>query len=489
VNPTSAVVDNNNEVEQYMSTLILGLEVKLMPIEIGNYWDLLNARLASGEIPDLFWCHNPGLLSTYQEQGVLSGITAEQIKENAPELSAATVEYGTQVWRIAMVDGKIYGFPAMDASQTRPFTNTWRKDWLTKVGINKIPETLEEYEEALMKFVTEDPDGNGQNDTYGFTIRGKDATPNLATSVFAAFGVYPGMWNKGANDTIKYGITDPRAKDALQVLNSWFKKGIIDPEFISVDGKLRSEKWSNSQVGLLIDGTYYEVSPGGASHENLMALTPDAELERGPAPKGPNGDYGYMNWSKITNLLAFGKSMTSEEGKAEKVLQLLNKMGSDEDVFYRVNFGEKNIHWKRDDTGAIVPISPYNDSANCGPMGTNFFKNASLRTVKVHDSTRPSNEPEHYKYAIMGTMINGENYFSYLGKFIPSEVNAAYKASADIIYKKNIINFITGARSLDEYDDFLTEWDAAGGGDFTKAANETLKTIDDEMNAAKAMFK
>jgi len=43
-----------------------------------------------------------------------------------------------------------------------------RKSWLQKVN-GKVPETIDEFIELGKKFVNEDPDNNGKNDTFGFT--------------------------------------------------------------------------------------------------------------------------------------------------------------------------------------------------------------------------------------------------------------------------------------------------------------------------------
>ena len=488
--PVNGPVDKDNQTQQFLNTLAPGLEVETVGLDIGDYWELLNPRLAGGEIPDIFWCHNSSMFQNYVEQGVLCSLDVPAIKANCPNFVAASEEYGLEVWKVPMIDGKIYGMPAMDEAQTRPFTNAWRGDWLKAVGIEKIPETVEEYGDALRKFTFEDPDGNGQNDTYGTTLRGKDAVPNLFTSLFATYGVFPGMWNKGEDGTLRYGITDPRAKDALKVLSGWFKEGLIDPEFTAVDGSIRTEKWANSKIGMLSDSTFYEVNPGSAAHDNLVALSPDAEITRGPAPKGPNGDYGYMNWSKFTNLLAFGSPAGSEEGRLDKILQLVEKLTTDADTHIRARFGEEGTMWKRDEEQAIVKIAPYNDPNNCGEAGTNFFGQGAMPTIPaVRNATVSVNEPEQYKYADKGTMVNGENYFSYLSKFTDAAAETAYKTEADAFYQKNLIDFITGARPLDEYDAFVEEWNQIGGEAYTKAYNEAQSKISGEMDAAKKLFE
>ncbi|MEG0693219.1 MAG: hypothetical protein RR444_09095, partial [Oscillospiraceae bacterium] len=472
------------------NTLVPDLSVKIEPIEIGSYWDLLNPRLAAGEIPDVFHCHNEAMYSNYLAQNVLAGVSPDVIKANMPKYVAGTIDYGAEVWSMVLKDGLVYGLPAMDEAQTRPFTNAWRGDWLKAVGIEKVPTTVEEYEEALTKFTFNDPDKNGVNDTYGTTIRGKDATPNLFPSLFAAYGVFPSQWNMTADGTIKYGIADPRAKDALATLNSWFKKGLIDPEFTAVDGSVRTEKWSNSKVGMMCDSTYYEINEGKAPHDNLLALTPTAEIVRGPAPKGPNGSYGYLNWSKLTNKAVFGKNILNEDGKLEKFLQLWEVVNTDPDTYTHARFGVENESWKRLEDGSVALIPPYNDAANCGKIGINAFGNGLLvSTPATKATTVAKNEAEQYKYAIEGTMVNGKDYFSYLSKFISADVETAYKLEAENIYKKNIIDFITGARPLSEYEKFVEEWNKAGGEAYTKAYNDMYKTVDKTMNDAKELFK
>ena len=67
----------------------------------------------------------------------------------------------------------------------RPTVLVWRKDWLEKVGIEKIPSTIEEFETAIRAFKEQDPDGNGKNDTFGFSN-----TCLLYTSMGLPTGLY-----------------------------------------------------------------------------------------------------------------------------------------------------------------------------------------------------------------------------------------------------------------------------------------------------------
>ncbi|MDT2194410.1 hypothetical protein [Paenibacillus larvae] len=44
-----------------------------------------------------------------------------------------------------------------------------RKDWLDRLGLEP-PVTIEEYEKVIEAFATQDPNGSGEQDTYGLSM-------------------------------------------------------------------------------------------------------------------------------------------------------------------------------------------------------------------------------------------------------------------------------------------------------------------------------
>jgi len=488
--PVTAAVDKGSDLEVFLSSLVPGLTVELLPIERPQYYDLLNPRLASGDIPDIMQLDSRPRLDTYSKQGVLGEVSLDKIRQFMPKYYASSKAYGAEVWMIPTIDGKTYGLPMMNPSQTRPFANAWRMDWLEAVGITKLPTTIEEYETALMKFVNEDPDKNGKKDTYGFTIRGKDAPGFMAMWAFGAYGIFPNMWNLQADGTVRFGITDSRAKDALILLNKWFKAGIIDPEFATVDNNILKTKWNNGQVGLYSDGTYYNNVPGAAFYDDLLKLNPKAKVAIAPAPKGPTGSYGYINWGTMTGAYGFGKNISSDPVKLDRALQMLEKLLTDEKTWITARFGPtENVQWKKDATGRIIAIPPYDDVKNNGKLGINFMPNGIAPAPEVYELTVPKNEAENYKYAIEGTMKDNKNFFTWVDKFIPGADATKYVSAAQPILLKNYIDFITGARPISQYEDFIKEWEAAGGKDYTTAGNLSYKNAQAEIAKTKALIK
>lgn len=248
-------VDENSYVEQVLEETFTDVDFELWAFERATWQDQINTRVAGGDIPDIIYRDSLGVVVDYVKQGILAEVPYDLVKEHAPNVFSASLDYGEEVWLACNVDGKNYGLPIMQPDQTRGFTNAWRKDWLDNVGIDKVPETIEEFEEAFTKFVKEDPDGNGEDDTYGLSFGGKDVSGYLFMSIMGAYGIFPGQWMLQPDGTVKSGLVTEEAKEALTTLNRWYSEGLIDPEFVTTDNAILKQKWANGKVGYMTFGT------------------------------------------------------------------------------------------------------------------------------------------------------------------------------------------------------------------------------------------
>lgn len=475
-------VDKDSYAEQELEKAFPNVDIDFWAFERGTWQDQINTRVAGGDIPDIIYRDALSFVINYVKQGILAEIPYHLVKQNAPGIYKASQSYGKEVWLACYYDGKNYGLPIMQPDQTRPFTNAWRKDYLDKLGITKVPETLEEAEEAFKKFVNEDPDGNGAKDTYGMTFRGKDLSAFLFAHIFSAFGVLPGQWMKQADGSVKYGITTAEAREALALLNKWYKAGYIDPEFVTTDNAIYKQKLANGKVGYVTFGTWYRFIPGGEYYDDLKTVNPSGEYVMGPALKGPQGKYGYMNWGTITSSLCFGKHLAKEPEKLARAMQVIERVMVDAELYGKVKLGKEGEHWKRNaENNGAEPIPPYNDAKQTGPIGKNFF-GSIVAIPSVQDAFARKDGPDLYKYAIDGNVKNNRDYFTWIGLFINPDVVKDAQGAAPLAAKW-AIDFITGAQPLDKFDQFVKEWEAAGGAALTKDANEAFKKGQDQIDA------
>lgn len=134
--------------------------------------------------------------------------------------------------------GKIYYFPRND-SREAPYVGSYtggmalyyRADWAEKLGFSE-PTNMDELLEMLTAFHTQDPDGNGLDDTYGL-----NTTFGRLEGLWSWFNCYPDFWVK-VDGTCMPGYMD---KDhmipALTWLRTAYQNGAIEPEWQgTIDG-------------------------------------------------------------------------------------------------------------------------------------------------------------------------------------------------------------------------------------------------------------
>jgi putative aldouronate transport system substrate-binding protein len=100
------------------------------------------------------------------------------------------------------------------------------------------PKTLDDIERIALAFVERDPDGDGKRDTIGLpgdkkVVHGQlKAGLNDFDTLFSAFHAFPKNWVKDSEGKVVYGSITPENKEALAKIADWYKRGVIDNEFV-----------------------------------------------------------------------------------------------------------------------------------------------------------------------------------------------------------------------------------------------------------------
>lgn len=94
------------------------------------------------------------------------------------------------------IDGRVYGIPR--ARNLMRYVVTYRQDWLDNVGL-KPATNLEEYEAIVRAFTFDDPDKNGENDTYGIY----STSTSTGFDVMAMWFGAPNGWGEDANGKLQ----------------------------------------------------------------------------------------------------------------------------------------------------------------------------------------------------------------------------------------------------------------------------------------------
>lgn len=433
----------------------------------------LAVRLAGGEIPDLFYGDSTMESSDflkYIDDGVIAEIPLDMVKQYAPNLYAM-YEKETPYWlEKVMVDGKLYGLPrvlAEGGNARMPLV--WRGDWLKNVGIEKVPETLEEFEEAIYKFTREDPDQNGKDDTYGLSWSALNA-------VYGAYGYMPEAWSKKDGQLV-YGAVQPEMKQALALLAKWYADGVIEPEFVGKEDRGNAQTsivtapFVNGIIGVTAHNDYFYYKPamyeGDRDGENIVELrklNPDAidSLVFGLPPVGPEGKRGLsMRPLLYPQMAVMGRQVAEDPAKMQKILEILDFGCATFDGFIMSRYGieGQTFDYQEVPERGRVPVAlpQYSNWLDITKEGGGIAFNFGIWFMEIckHENSalwwKENKHPE----------LNQDGYLDEVFLVPPSMPK--YKAELDTIREQAYISIITGDKPVDSFDEFVKMWGESGG--------------------------
>lgn len=447
-----------------------------MFVDDSQWDDQFNVKIASGDLPDVTRLMNQNHIAQYVQQGILAELPQDEIKKKAPNYVKTVEKYDKQniIWKYCMYNGKNYGFANINIDGTYPNPIIWRTDWLKKVGISKIPTTIDEFEDAMRKFRDNDPDGDGKKDTYGMSN-------SMLGVIYAAYGIT----NAGnceltkQNNKIVFSSTTDEAKQALAKLAQWYKEGIIDPEFVT--GEHTSGYWAisnafeNSKIGVTGLGSFYHYNPplfdgdAGSQIYRDMKQT-GAQYGSGEPIVGPTGKVGATMPSYAGEPMGITVNGAKNQKIIDVTLAMLDATYSDDKAYYTLNaFGTKDVDYTINAQG--VYIGKISTAAEARKKGILVFTFASQNPALKKEVNAPL-----YKWADENC-----NYTGIAVPFIPGskeymDANAQYLQNLQKLTTQVYTNIITGKADVDAaFDDYVQKFNANGGNTIEKAANEAVQ--------------
>ncbi|MFP4974638.1 extracellular solute-binding protein [Paenibacillus sp. CN-4] len=255
---------------------LTGIQVKIEK-PAADYSKKLMAALAGGEKYDLVYMGKTEM-DQLVEQGVLMELS-DKIAGSSVLSDPAVIE--PEEWmQIEYDGGKRYAVFNKKEGGTLPIV---RQDWMEKLKLAE-PATLDDYYAVLKAFKEQDPDGNGQADTYGLSTAGLYDIQGF----MSAAGV---KYKYVIDDQGKRSI--PYATEAAVPVYEWFAKlyqeGILDPNFATNDTAKMRELFLTDRVGVV---TYWDAWVGLFNNTRLTEDPNTKFLAKGmKGAQAPDGSY------------------------------------------------------------------------------------------------------------------------------------------------------------------------------------------------------
>ena len=374
-----------------------------------------------------------------------------------------------------------------------------RQDWLDKLGL-EVPRTWDEMAAVAEAFVTQDPDGNGEDDTIG--ILGPGNSDHLNATVANQFGLdplfsscqsYPQYWLQDEDGTVKYGSIQPETRTALEKIQKLYTDKLIDTEMLVrnncqeailsgkvgiffgpwwigytvSDATLAGEAdWRAYFTPLSEDGKYYTHMPDPTSTYVVVSKS----------CKNPEAAIKIINY-----LIAYGKDWvadgTSAKLEVSQFYPLWNVYENADEIEVSTETLEKYLAGEitMDDVDFSRHKLLKNDMEAVTELKKEPYDDFSLDKWNLDSDLAKINLPRLVSLLVGGNPLVNDKYIpvynAYSGQ---TETMQAKWANLKKMEEETFAKIIMGKADISEFDTFVENWKNQGGDQILKEINDEL---------------
>ncbi|WP_018931754.1 extracellular solute-binding protein [Gracilibacillus lacisalsi] len=314
-------------------------EIEIQWVPDNNYEDRLNTAFATNSLPEAVFLKNQSSFIQFRdaiedEQFWEVGQYLDQF-ENLSKLKDTVLDN-------TRINGKLYTL-----YQGRPLSSQgliYRKDWANNLGLEE-PTTTDEFMEMARAFTEDDPDGNGEDDTFGLTDR-SDLIYGAFKTVSSWFGT-PNNWGEQDGQLQPEFMFD-EYKQTMDFFKEMYDNGYINQDFPVTSKTDQQEFFKNGTAGMYVGSMGDVVS----INNDAVAINPDVEFDVQNKIKGPDGEYGVWSIPGYGSLVMFPKSAVETEEDLLNILDFFDQMMTPE-IANLSYWGIEGEHYEVEDDRAL----------------------------------------------------------------------------------------------------------------------------------------
>lgn len=460
---------------------VLGIQIKYKwAVRSEQYHKKLDIMLASGDIPDIVKV-NAQQLRQLSHAGLIQDLT-QAYEEYASALTRQVHrQEGSGTLESGIIGDKLMGIPETDSSIEKAMFLWIRTDWLDRLELLP-PQTMDDVLAISKAFTEQDPDGNGQQDTYGIAATQYLWDPVMGlTGFMAGYGAYPNIWLEDESGKLVYGGIQPEVKQALKALQDMYRNHEIESEFIFKNGSKAKQLIADGKIGMA-----YGEQWGAFLFQSSRSGDPDAEWQAFPIVT----DSGKAPMVPLKFTTSSFYAVRKDFAHPEAILKMFNmhlEKNWGKTAEYGTYYNDSSPVW------GLSPVTPfpadknlkaYRQIAEARQQGlTSQLQGESGfiqdRIARYMDKKEDSESGWGWEkiYGSSGAMSILDQYEkndqllfdAFAGA--PTETMIERRNILDNLQHDYFVNIILG-EPVDQFDRFVEEWYRLGGADITAEVNQ-----------------
>ena len=504
MNPNAKILDGMSyEDNAYTRFLKDDLNIEVVYDWIASssdYDEKMNLCIGSGTIPEMM------NVNATQYRALLKYDMIQPLdqyfEDYASDKLKGFVESGGEELKKCITNdkGEMMAIPA-PSMMVGEMNEMWiRQDWLDNLGL-EVPRTWDEMAAVAEAFVTQDPDGNGEDDTIGILGPGNSNHINDIGDnqfgldpLFCSFQSYPQYWLQDEDGTVKYGSIQPETRVALEKIQKLYTDKLIDPEMLVrnncqeavLSGKVViffGPWWSGYTVGeatlageadwrayftpLSEDGKYYTHMPDPTSKYVVVSKS----------CKNPEAAFKIISYLVANEQQWTDDGITSSEMSCADFYPLWNGYDNADEIEVSTDTLEKYLAGEitMDDVDFSQHKLLKSDMEAVTELKKEPYDDFSLDKWNLDSDLAKTNLPR-----LVSLLVGGAPYVN--DKYIPvynaysgqTETMQAKWANLKKMEEETFAKIIMGKADISEFDTFVENWKNQGGDQILKEINDEL---------------
>lgn len=445
----------------------MNVDINIMAVPESDYETKISTMIATDSLPDVV-DGSSIVINSIASSGMILNLS--EYEEYIPDYMAL-MEGEDRAGNTAtyMYDGSLYGFQTLEEYRIgiAPLV-VIRMDLLEKYNI-ETPRTWQELYDAMLILKEQDPDHYVFSTRNGTTYLLGNIAYSMGAGGYGAtqsgYAVYyepdTGRWT--------YGPAKAEFKNAVQYLADAYRDGLLHPDYNIMDRNMVTSYLTSGTLSMVIDNTTFTNSYNIA----LQEIEPEAYFDMlDPLAWEEGGDARQVTFMKDWDTFTL---ISSRVERPADLVQFFNWLYTEEGALL-TNYGVEGVTYEMTDgvpkwLDSVCEIGDYATIRARYGLGTwyiaryvNEKNNMDLLNYQAEQTgvvpVNISQSERIQKLKEDGILISARSFPNFTTE--ERERLTTLETNLNTVFEQEIDKFITGVRSMDEWDDFVEELKSMG---------------------------
>ena len=413
--------------------------------------DDMALMIAANELPDMIF--NFGMFNSYNADDLVDGdlivnlCDYEDVMPNYFDI----INNNPDIARDILTDDGNIIYAANISSDLTPNSGpAIRQDWLDADGLD-TPVTVDDLHEVLLAFQSKNNSahplwvssvGNSSlAGAYGITYNGDNN------------GI--GGWIYTEDEGMQYCLPMDGFKDYVQLLTDWYAEGLLSPDFVSQSSNNTAQ---DSEITGNASGFF---NSSIMSLTNLAAYEPEANVQPVRPMVLKEGDLVWGDDAGTSRISKGGASIACSCPDIELACRILNYFYSDDGITL-ANYGVEGVSFEYDENGdpQLTELVTNNPEGKAFGLALILYTSSTPCSIDIKERNNGGYNEAQVKALTLWHRDAGAEIGQAPGSVWTVDAQSEYSNIATDLSSyvtTNVLQFITGAKPMSEWDAFVDD--------------------------------